>query len=785
MRRLKWVLTGVVVLLVGVVVAGIAILKSIDLNQYKDLIAQEIESATGRKVVIGGPIDLELSFSPALALSDVSLGNAPWSKDPQMLAVKRFEARVALMPLLSKQVRIERIVLSGADIRLETDPKGTGNWVFQTAQPTGQQPAKPATPPATEQGQGGVVLPAFDNVTVEDSSVTFRDGRTGTVTALLIDKLQAAAPSDRAPMKIDLSVRYNQNPVEVHGTVGALASLIAGQPVAVELQGKAGGADLRVSGDLGKPGGEKGSNLIISAEGNQIGDLSKLAGTPIPALGPYKTSLRLQESKGVFSANTIQAVVGKDDLLLASVTGAVADLAAASGINLQVELKGPSLAALNEPAKLNLPPIGPYQIASAVMGDRNSIRLQNLAATVGKSDLAGTASLALGGPRPSIDANLTSNRLELADFTKGSSKSGSGQTTSSKPSDGRVFPADPLPLEALKAADGVVRFNGRSVVLEKVTLDNVAAVLTIKDGRLVVDPLKAGVMGGNVAIKADVDGGMPTPAVALSVTSRQVEVGSLLHLLQVSDVLSGGKADLDLNVTGNGNSVRAIMAGLDGTTRLVMGPGRINNRFAKLLLADLVGVITFSGSGDSSNLNCFVSDFGIAKGKASSKALVLDTNGATILGSGNIDLASERLNLRFDPNAKQASLASLAVPVKVGGTLASPSVTPDPGAIAKNVVGAVAGAPQGVFGALAGLTGSKAAAAPQNPCASAVAGNTQPAKATTSSSPSGGTTSTDANTSAPPPSSSKGGVEGVVEGLGGTLNNLLGGGGTTTKKSTN
>jgi uncharacterized protein involved in outer membrane biogenesis len=56
MRRLKWVLTGVVVLLVGVVVAGIAILKSIDLNQYKDLIAQEIESATGRKVVIGGPI---------------------------------------------------------------------------------------------------------------------------------------------------------------------------------------------------------------------------------------------------------------------------------------------------------------------------------------------------------------------------------------------------------------------------------------------------------------------------------------------------------------------------------------------------------------------------------------------------------------------------------------------------------------------------------------------------------------------------------------------------------
>src|SRR5207249_855506 len=132
-----------------------------------------------RKVVIGGPIDLEVSLSPALALSDVSLGNAAWSKDAQMLAVKRFEARVALLPLLSKRVRIERIVLSGADIRLETDPNGVGNWVFQ---PAGEQPSKPATPSVPEQEQGAGVLPAFDNVTVEDSAVTFRDGRTGTVT---------------------------------------------------------------------------------------------------------------------------------------------------------------------------------------------------------------------------------------------------------------------------------------------------------------------------------------------------------------------------------------------------------------------------------------------------------------------------------------------------------------------------------------------------------------------------------------------------------------------------
>jgi AsmA family protein len=769
MRVLKWVLGGIVVLLVAVAVAGFAILKSLDLNQYRELIAQRIEATTGRKVVIGGPIDLELSLSPALALSDVSLANAAWSEDPQMLAIKRFEAKVALMPLLSKQVRVIRIVLSGADIRLETDASGVGNWVLKES--PGGAPAPAAPPPAPAEGaQGEVLVPAFDEVTVENSLLTYRDGRTGQVTTLAVEKFEASAPSRNAPMKIELAARYNDHPIEAKGTLGAMESLMSGRPVAVDLEAKAGGATVRLLGEFGRPGAEKGTNLVVSAEGSQMGELSALAGAPVPALGPYKASLRLQETKGVFSADAIQAVIGSETLVLASASGSIANLAAADGLNLQVELKGASLAALNEPAKLKLPAIGPYQIGTHVTGGRNALRLDNFAATVGGSDLAGTAALSLGGPRPAVDATLSSNKLVLADFQDETKQAGNASQTQAKPDDGRLFPADPLPLESLSIADATVRFTGRQVVLEKVMLDNVAATATIKNAKLVLDPLQAQVSGGSVAIKAELDGAAPKPAVSLAITSRQVEVGSLLKLLQVSDVLSGGKADLDLNVTGSGESVRAIMAGLDGSTRLVMGPGKIDNRFARILLADLGGIIT--GGGDSSRINCMVSDFGIAKGRATTKALVLDTNGATILGSGGIDLGSERLDLRFDPSAKQTNLANLAVPVKVGGTLAKPSVTPDPGKIAQNVVGTVVGAPQGIFDTLASLTGQKAAAAEQNPCAAALSGKAQPAKAS-STSQSGGTV----GGTAAPSSSGKGVVEDAVQGLGNTLNSIFGGGG--------
>jgi hypothetical protein len=186
-------------------------------------------------------------------------------------------------------------------------------------------------------------------------------------------------------------------------------------------------------------------------------------------------------------------------------------------------------------------------------------------------------------------------------------------------------------------------------------------------------------------------------------------------------------------VTGAGNSVREIMAGLNGNTNLAMGEGHINNRFAKILLSDLFQLIATGGSGESSNLNCFVSKFDIKKGLATSTGLVLDTNGASIVGSGDINLATEKLKLHMDPRAKQTNLANLAIPVNIGGTMASPSVTPDAAALAEGIAGAAVGVATGgtVLSALAGVAGTGAAGSATttassggNPCVAALNGGT-------------------------------------------------------------
>jgi AsmA family protein len=246
-----------------------------------------------------------------------------------------------------------------------------------------------------------------------------------------------------------------------------------------------------------------------------------------------------------------------------------------------------------------------------------------------------------------------------------------------------------------------------------------------------------------------------------------------MNTLGQSAILSGGKMDTDIDVKGAGNSVRQIMAGLNGKFGMQMGSGRINNRFARIVLSDLFQLIS-TGSADSSNLNCFVTKFDIAKGVATSKALAMDTNGATIHGSGKINLGSEKLDMKLDPSAKQTNLVRLAIPVNVRGTLASPSVTPDPAGLVKGATGALAGTAEGgdTVGALAGLVtgaagGGTAQPAPASGSGCGAVAAAAPAATTEPAQPAAATTS-------PTDQLIQQGTEKTKEGVGDALKGLLG-----------
>ena len=144
MRIIVRVLAGVFVLVVAVVVAGVAIVMSIDPNEYRDRLTTEVKTLTGRDLVVKGDLKVGISLIPTLVASDVSFSNASWGSRPEMAVIKRLEASLEALPLLSGNIKIGKVVLVEPDILLEVASDGRTNWDFSSSSPSATTPAQPA-----------------------------------------------------------------------------------------------------------------------------------------------------------------------------------------------------------------------------------------------------------------------------------------------------------------------------------------------------------------------------------------------------------------------------------------------------------------------------------------------------------------------------------------------------------------------------------------------------------------------------------------------------------------
>ena len=244
--RIFWrVLAGiggvVALLLIAVAIA----VHAVDVNEFIRPLQQRVKDATGRDLTVRGGIDLKLGLTPSLVIEDVSLGNASWGKQPQMVTAKKIEAEIALLPLLRKRFEIVRFKLVEPTIALETDASGRANWEFPSL--------SAATNPSAPARSGGTLAGfLIGDVAISDGSLTYRDGKTGEVTTVVIEDLAVHARDAQSPISGRFRGRINDTTVAVEGDFGPLDQLLGRRwpyPVAVqgEVSGKKAMVDTRMS----------------------------------------------------------------------------------------------------------------------------------------------------------------------------------------------------------------------------------------------------------------------------------------------------------------------------------------------------------------------------------------------------------------------------------------------------------------------------------------------------------------------------------------------------------
>ncbi|MDP3417152.1 AsmA family protein, partial [Falsiroseomonas sp.] len=185
-RRWPWILLALVIGLPALALGAALLL--LDAESLRPRLVAAVERATGRTFTVG-EMRLAVSLVPTVELRDVALANAEGASRPNMLTARRVQVQAALLPLLSREIRISRIELEDPDLLLEVDAQGRGNWQFART-PSEATPAAPAPEEAVREA----LALGIDALRLERGRIGWRDARNGMAETVEITRLDATAP---------------------------------------------------------------------------------------------------------------------------------------------------------------------------------------------------------------------------------------------------------------------------------------------------------------------------------------------------------------------------------------------------------------------------------------------------------------------------------------------------------------------------------------------------------------------------------------------------------------
>ena len=322
--------------------------------------------------------------------------------------------------------------------------------------------------------------------------------------------------------------------------------------------------------------------------------------------------------------------------------GTLAGMRTLDGARLTVEATGPDLSRLAPWFGMDFPQSPPYRLAAQTAFDDHRLRVRDLRAEFGDSDLAGELSLSFAKAIV-VEGSLQSQVLDLAPFTTPKDIAATKATT--------WFERE-LPPHVLKGVDGTVQWQvARVRTSDQFEFEGVKLAAVLRDGHLTVKAT-----AGEERLGADINL-KPLEADWHFTLHHKGE----LDFSWLSKAGASGNKDLrpplalDLSLNARGRSVSEILGSASGSLELVIGAGQLDERVARYLplgsvLRTLVNAVSDSSEGarPHSQLECAVLKLDIADGVATSpRGLALRTGTVNVLGGGAIKLQSGEIDLHF------------------------------------------------------------------------------------------------------------------------------------------
>jgi len=699
----SWLRRIAIVLGVGValtIAAAAVLVATFDANRYKGLAIDWMKTERQRTLAIDGPI--ELSVFPRLAVEVSKLRLSERGRADEFLAIDEAALAVALLPLLRKQVVVDRISARGVRVVVTRDAKGARNIDDLAGAPA----AAPPTAPGPAAGAGTAMRFDVSAVRLEDLHLrlrdaiakidgavvlhTFRSGRLAnqaespvalrasvqltqpqalkvalggdTRLALDLDKNTVALRDMKLDLQLD-SAAAKDLALSVTGALAWDGAALRAGPLKLALKSATLGADtlgassLEVRQLLFDTGGQRLEldALEVALSGRRGADMPFDVALDWPQLAVDARSLKGSALSGRVKTSGPIALAGEfrsgapsgtfDALRLPSVTLALRGQMQQRKVDGTwksdvVVHAGRGAVALNAiDLQANLSDPGLQPLALAMRGK----------AAADAKAASWTLDGALGGNRfessgqAALGGAVPHLKVDARFDSLDLNKVLAPDTPAATPAPSGPAPADtPVALDGLKALNGQFHFAAGALAVRQYRATDVKVDATLDNGTLRIARLVGRAWGGTV----DGSGGAESSSrrVAVKLAADGVNVNALLKDVAGKDLLEGnGRVTADVNTAGA--TVGAMRSALAGQVALQVRDGAVKGvnlartlRQAKAALALKSDTLNQAATTEKTDFSELSASARIADGVAHSDDLDVKSPFLRIGGAGRFDI---------------------------------------------------------------------------------------------------------------------------------------------------
>ncbi|MEO6742967.1 MAG: AsmA family protein [Caldimonas sp.] len=691
--------------LVAVLVVAVAVLvATFDANRYKSLAIDWMKNERQRTLAIDGPI--ELSLFPRLAVKVSKLRLSERNRADEFLAVDDAALAVRVLPLLKKELVVDRVSAKGVRAAWLRDAKGARNIDDLVSGSTPSASAGAVPPP------GGAASVRFDvsGVRLDDVRLRLKDDLLDLAGTVVLESFVSGRLADQA-----------ETPV----TVRANAQLTRPEPVRLALDGRltialdldrktaaAREVKLAIEGEtaavkalaLALDGALAWDGKTLTAGPLQIAIKSASLGTRTLGASSLDVKRALYDSTGrrlelealklalagklgadpfEFALDWPQLVADAQRLTGSALTGRV-KLAGATALAGTLKSGAPSgtFDALRLPGlELTLAGTsGPRKIDASLKADalvdagKRAATLERLDARTtfvdpGLQPLQITVQGSAGGDakaaRWKLAGTINANRFETSGqaalggevpaVTASARFDSLDLNTLLQPdkapggSPTAPVPADtPVKLDGLKALDGRFDLGAGTLVFRRYRVADARLAATLERGTLRVSRLAGRAWGGS--FEASGSAAAAGQRVALKLDASGVDVHALLKDVADKDLLEG-TGQVSADVASTGTSIGALRSALSGTAALRLRDGAIKGvnlartlRQAKAALSMKQDAVSRANTTEKTDFSSLTASARIAGGVASSDDLDMKSPFLRLGGAGRFDIGRGRID---------------------------------------------------------------------------------------------------------------------------------------------